>query len=91
MVKEPRETSSFYENSAPKDKKTQMFTLSFQKCWRVLPDPGTMLITPGGKPALTTSSANLRAVRGVTWAGLRTTVFPAARQEAIFQANIING
>ena len=30
------------------------------------PDPGRMLITPGGNPALAASSANLREVRGVT-------------------------
>ena len=56
-----------------------------------LPEPGRMLMTPGGNPALTTSSANLRAERGVTWAGLSTTVFPAARQAAIFQASIMRG
>ena len=31
------------------------------------PDPDRMLITPGGKPALTTNSANFRDVSGVTW------------------------
>ena len=123
-----------------------------------LPDPGKMLMTPLGNPALAESSANLRAVRGVTlrskgkqittfkhyvsnntplirastrlqtvsllleslkdkaqkvahtnhcslvcgetnciplitftWAGLRTTVFPAANRGEIFHANIING
>ena len=30
------------------------------------PDPGRMLITPGGNPALAESSANLSEVRGVT-------------------------
>ena len=30
------------------------------------PDPGKMFITPGGKPALTVSSANFSAVIGVT-------------------------
>lgn len=42
-------------------------------------------------PAFTDSSANLSAVRGDTWAGLMTTVLPAARQAAIFQDNIIKG
>lgn len=31
------------------------------------PGPGSMLITPGGKPAFTDNSANFKAVRGVTW------------------------
>jgi hypothetical protein len=31
------------------------------------PGPGKILITPGGKPALTASSANFRAVNGVTY------------------------
>ena len=32
----------------------------------LIPDPGKMLMTPLGNPALAESSANLRAVRGVT-------------------------
>lgn len=32
-----------------------------------LPDPGMILMTPLGMPALTDSSANFSAVRGVTW------------------------
>ena len=55
------------------------------------PDPGRMLITPSGKPAFTANSPNLRDVRGVTCAGFSTTVLPAARHDAIFHANIING
>lgn len=31
------------------------------------PDPGTMLMTPFGMPALTVNSANFSAVSGVTW------------------------
>jgi len=31
-----------------------------------VPDPGTILTTPGGKPALTTNSANFNDVSGVT-------------------------
>ena len=42
----------------------------------MLPDPGSTETTPGGKPALTVSSAHLRAVRGVTLAGFITTVLP---------------
>ena len=56
-----------------------------------LPDPVTTLMTPGGIPATCDSSANLRAVSGQTWAGLMTTVLPAARQAAIFQESIISG
>ena len=56
-----------------------------------LPDPVTTLMTPGGIPAICDNSANLRAVSGQTWAGLMTTVLPAARQAAIFQDSIISG
>lgn len=35
-----------------------------------LPDPGMILMTPLGMPALTVSSANFSAVRGVTWMDL---------------------
>ena len=45
------------------------------------PFPGTMLTTPLGKPARAVSSANLRAVRGVTSAGFRTTVLPGNRDK----------
>jgi len=31
-----------------------------------IPEPGSMLTTPGGKPALTTNSANFNDVSGVT-------------------------
>lgn len=55
------------------------------------PDPGRMLTTPLGMPAFRVSSANFKAVSGVTWAGLITTVFPAARQAAVFQDSIIRG
>ena len=44
---------------------TQKFEATDKKI--PIPDPGKMLITPGGKPAWTVNSANLRAVRGVTW------------------------
>lgn len=55
------------------------------------PDPVSTLMTPGGIPALWDNSANLRAVRGHTAAGLMTTVLPAAKQAAIFQESIIKG
>jgi hypothetical protein len=56
-----------------------------------IPVPGKILITPGGNPAFTESSANLRAVNGDTCAGFMTTVLPAARQAAIFHDSIIRG
>ena len=42
------------------------------------PLPGTTLRTPSGRPASTASSPMRIAVRGVSSAGLRTTVLPAA-------------
>lgn len=56
-----------------------------------LPEPGRTLMTPGGSPAFAASSANFKAVSGDTWAGLMTTVLPAARQGAIFHDSIISG
>lgn len=56
-----------------------------------IPLPVTMLMTPGGMPARAASSANFKAVNGHTSAGLWTTVFPAAKQAAIFHESIING
>ena len=50
-----------------------------------------MFITPSGTPASEQISANKRAVKEVYSAGLRTTVLPAAKAGAIFQANISNG
>ena len=55
------------------------------------PNPGTMLTTPGGKPTSAISSATRRVVSGVSSAGLRTTVFPAARAGPIFQLVNISG
>ena len=53
--------------------------------------PGTMLTTPAGRSACWTTSANRSALSGVVEAGLSTTVFPAARAGAIFQASIRSG
>ena len=55
------------------------------------PGPGTMLTTPGGRSAWRQTSANSSAVSGVVDAGLRTTVLPAARAGAIFQASMSSG
>ena len=55
------------------------------------PKPGTMLITPAGKPASSASSPIRSAVRGVCSAGLRTTVQPMASAGPHFQATISIG
>ena len=55
------------------------------------PGPGTMLTTPGGRSAWRQTSAKSSALSGVVEAGLRTTVLPAARAGAIFQASISSG
>ena len=49
------------------------------------------LSTPGGRPTSIASSANASAVSGVYFAGLMTTVLPAASAGATFQANISSG
>ena len=51
----------------------------------------TILTTPSGKPESLIISASNNAVKGVVSAGLRTTVFPAAKAGAIFHAAINNG
>ena len=48
------------------------------------PRPWTMLITPGGMPASSESSARRLAVSGVSSLGLATHAFPAAIAGAIF-------
>ncbi len=55
------------------------------------PGPGTMLTTPGGRSACWQTSAKSSAESGVVDAGLRTTVFPAARAGAIFHDSISSG
>ena len=50
-----------------------------------------MLTVPGGRSAWRQTSANSIAESGVVDAGLRTTVLPAARAGAIFQASISSG
>ena len=57
----------------------------------VSPKPGTMLITPAGKPASSASSPIRSAVSGVCSAGFRTTVQPAASAGPHFQATISIG
>ncbi|MNF03305.1 hypothetical protein D3C80_2025940 [compost metagenome] len=54
------------------------------------PRPNTRLTTPAGNSSLM-NSASFSAVSGVCSEGLSTTVLPAARAGAIFQATIISG
>ena len=53
--------------------------------------PATILITPSGIPALAASSQIAKAERGVAFAGLQTTVQPAANAGAIFLVNMALG
>jgi hypothetical protein len=55
------------------------------------PAPGTTLTTPGGRSASAITSASTSSDSGVVSAGLITTVLPAARAGAIFQAAISSG
>ena len=43
-----------------------MTILNLVSCYKSAPDPGKILMTPLGNPALAESSANFRAVIGVT-------------------------
>lgn len=56
-----------------------------------LPAPVTMLITPSGIPASVAAWANISEVSGVSSAGLRTMVLPAATAGRTFQAAIWRG
>jgi hypothetical protein len=55
------------------------------------PGPATTSTTPSGMPASSAICAKRSAVSGVSSAGLRTTVLPAARAGASFQAAIVSG
>ena len=57
----------------------------------VSPNPGTMLITPAGKPASSINSAKYNADSGVCSAGFRTTVHPVARAAPNFHIAIRSG
>ena len=57
----------------------------------VEPGPATMLTTPSGIPASSAIFSNSSAVSGVSSAGLRTTVFPAASAGAIFHDAMFSG
>ena len=55
------------------------------------PGPTTTLTTPSGTPAAAAISAKRTAVSGVSSAGLRTTVLPAASAGASFHDAIASG
>src|SRR6059036_2681088 len=55
------------------------------------PPPQTTLNAPGGTPASSAISAKSRAVSGVSEAGFRTTVHPAASAGANFQLAMLSG
>gem|GEM_PF-2065143 len=61
------------------------------RCIPMSDGPGTMFTTPAGRSAWRQTSAKRSALSGVVEAGLSTTVFPAARAGAIFQASIRSG
>src|SRR5215207_3270809 len=64
---------------------------STRRCPTLLPGPTTTFTTPSGIPASLAMRSNSTAVRGVSPAGLRTRVFPAASAGAIFQLAIVSG
>src|SRR6185503_18430163 len=55
------------------------------------PPPDTTLNAPGGRPASSASSPNSRAVSGVSDAGFKITVHPAASAGANFQLAMLSG
>lgn len=68
-----------------------LISLCCERYSPVLPNPFIMLITPGGNPAALKSYPNIKAVKGVCSAGFKTTVHPAAKAGATFQAIINSG
>ena len=50
-----------------------------------------MFRTPGGSPASANTSTNRSAQAGVSWAGLKTTAFPAMIAGKIFQDGMAIG
>ncbi len=55
------------------------------------PGPGTTFRAPAGNPVSIASSPSIRAVSGVSCAGLSTTVHPAASAGATFQVARFKG
>src|SRR5207247_4346014 len=74
-VKETTATSGWCSNASP----------------TVPPGPKTMFTTPSGKPASYRISTNRSALKGVSLAGLITTVFPATSAGNIFHVGIAIG
>jgi len=74
-VKEILSTSGWRTNAAP----------------AVEPPPARTLNAPGGNPASRISSAKSRAVSGVSEAGFRIMVHPAAKAGANFQLAMLSG
>ncbi len=64
---------------------------STRRCPQTDPGPATTLRTPSGMPASTAIRSSSIAVSGVSSAGLRTTVLPAASAGAVFQDVITSG
>ncbi|MNT09966.1 hypothetical protein D3C71_1385010 [compost metagenome] len=60
-------------------------------CMAICGSPSTTLNTPAGKPASSASCAKANAEYGVSWAGLITTVQPAARAAAALRVIIAEG
>ena len=58
---------------------------------RVGPSPVRQPTTPGGRPARSARSQSAQAASGASWAGLTTTVQPAARAGASFQTTRATG
>ena len=64
---------------------------STSRCPQTEPGPATTLRTPSGMPASSAIRSSSIAVSGVSSAGLRTTVLPAASAGAIFHEVITSG
>ena len=64
---------------------------STRRCPQTEPGPATTFTTPSGTPASRAIRSNSRAVSGVSSAGFRTIVLPAASAGAIFHDAIVSG
>ncbi len=64
---------------------------STRRCPQTEPGPATTLRTPSGMPASRAIRSSSSAVSGVSSAGFRTTVLPAASAGATFQEAIVSG
>ncbi len=64
---------------------------STRRCPQTEPGPATTFTTPSGTPASSAIRSNSMAVSGVSSAGFRTIVLPAASAGAIFHEAIVSG